>query len=79
MSALIVEVSYPDEMKELAVRVGHLTPALLADQLQKLIQPPKRIFITHVKPQFRAGIEQEIAALGLNKVEILREGAEYLV
>ncbi|WP_290698297.1 3',5'-cyclic-nucleotide phosphodiesterase [Amphritea sp.] len=52
---LIIDVSFTDESEELARLSGHLTPSLLAQQIQQLRIDP-RIAITHLKP----GIEDII-------------------
>jgi hypothetical protein len=38
---------------------------------------PRRILITHPKPQYVDTIRAEIAALGLAAVELLHDGAEF--
>ena len=48
---LICEVSFPDSMKGLALKTGHLTPSLLGEEMKKMSGVPERIYITHVKPQ----------------------------
>jgi cAMP phosphodiesterase len=51
--AIIVEVSYPNDKKQLAADSGHYTAELLAADLAKLTKKPK-IFIQHLKP----GVEE---------------------
>ncbi|WP_415903081.1 MBL fold metallo-hydrolase [Neptuniibacter sp. QD29_5] len=55
---LIIDVSFTDEVDELARLSGHLTPSHLASQLQKLTHPT-RIMITHLKPGFEDTIMQQ--------------------
>lgn len=47
--AVIVEVSYPNDKKQLAADSGHYTAELLATDLAKLTKKPK-ILIQHLKP-----------------------------
>lgn len=75
LDALIVEVSFPNDMEEVAITTGHLTPQLLAEELKKVAILPPRIFLTHPKPQYFALIEAEVAALGIRGVELLRDGS----
>ena len=75
LSAMIVEVSFPNEMEGLALMTGHLTSRLLAIELGKLGELPPRIFITHPKPQYYELIRRELAELGIPQVELLRDGA----
>lgn len=71
---LIIDVTFPDSMEELAIRTGHLTPALLGSELTKLAVPPDRVLVTHPKPRHRKTIEAQIRRAGLERVRLLREG-----
>lgn len=75
LDALIIEVSFPDAMEELAIQTGHLTPGLLRRELRKLPTPPGRILITHLKPQHEAVIREQLAAAGMKNLLFLRDGA----
>ncbi|MCM0083524.1 3',5'-cyclic-nucleotide phosphodiesterase [Geomonas sp. Red32] len=77
LSALVIEVSFPNELEELASMTGHLTPLLLQKELKKLPAPPGRILITHLKPQYYDQITAQLAALGLAGVEVMRDGDVY--
>lgn len=77
LSAIIVEVSFPSDLEELALRTGHLTPRLLALELDKLAGRPGRILITHPKPQYFSAITDELAELRIPELELLREGDLY--
>src|SRR5450631_1146810 len=52
IDALIVEVSFPNSMEPMALLTKHLTCSLLRVELEKIARLPKRIFVTHPKPQF---------------------------
>lgn len=75
--ALIVEVSLPNDMEEPARLYGHLTPELLRVELKKIPVLPRRILVTHLKPQHLETIRAELAALEMPNLELLREGEEY--
>ena len=75
LSALVIEVSFPDALEEMASLTGHLTPKLLAVELRKLDHPPRRILVTHLKPQFIDTITAELKALNISGLEILFDGA----
>lgn len=77
LSALIVEVSFPNEMEKLALLTRHLTPALLATELAKLKELPPRILITHPKPQHYDKIASELDDLANDRIELLRDGNVY--
>ena len=74
VDALIVEVSFPNEMEHLAVVSKHLTARILAMELAKARSLPSKILVTHLKPQFRAIIQAEIMASGIDGIELLNDG-----
>jgi ribonuclease BN (tRNA processing enzyme) len=71
---LIIDVSFPDALEELAIRTGHLTPRLLRVELSKMVLPPDRVFVTHTKPRYRKAIEVEIRKMKIGGVRLLRDG-----
>jgi len=75
IDALIVEVSFPNHMEPLAMLTKHLTCSLLSLELKKIATLPKRILITHPKPQYYDIIRSEIECLGLKELELLHDGA----
>ncbi len=79
VKGLIVEVSFPNEMEELALASGHLTPALLGAEIGKMPVMPETIYITHLKPFYRRQIEEQLAALHPVHVELLSDGMELTV
>ena len=74
LNCLIVDVSFPDEMEELAIASGHLTPKLLGNELKQLSIPPRRIFITHLKAAFFKTIVRQAGRLGLDNLDVLPDG-----
>ena len=78
-TAMIVEVSFPNELEALALKTGHLTAALLAKELALLPILPARIFVCHIKPFYEELIRREIAALGIPGLAILHDGQEILL
>jgi len=77
IDALIVEVSFPNSMEAMALLTKHLTCSLLRFELEKIARLPKRIFITHPKPQYYDLIRTEIECLGLKEIELLHDGAVF--
>ena len=80
--ALIIEVSFPNSMKKLAITTGHLTPELLGLEIDKMKHAPEQILITHIKPQYMARIKKEL--LGIKKkrqvaIQIIKDGHTYAV
>jgi len=74
ISALIVEVSFPNAMSGLALATGHLTAGMLAHELSKLPNRPGRILISHLKPQYETVICQELEQLAIPGLQVLHEG-----
>ncbi|MCE5195195.1 MAG: 3',5'-cyclic-nucleotide phosphodiesterase [Nitrospiraceae bacterium] len=76
INAAIIEVSFPNKMTEFAVRIGHLTPAVLVKEIEKMKIIPDRILITHPKPQHIKTITKEIKLLKMSNIRILKDGEE---
>jgi ribonuclease BN (tRNA processing enzyme) len=76
-SALIVEVSFPDEMKDMALLTGHLTPSLLLNELSKIKLIPPLILVTHTKPQYREEIIRELGEIQLSEIKLMCDGDVY--
>lgn len=60
---LIIDVSFTDEVDELARLSGHLTPTHLSEQLAQFEHTDTRIMITHLKPGFEDMIMQQCRKL----------------
>jgi hypothetical protein len=52
----------------------HLTPRTLAAEAEKLDRPSVPIFVTHLKPQYRSEIIEEIKKLKGFHVKVLKQG-----
>lgn len=79
---MIIEVSFPNSMEELAIKTGHLTPALLGIEIDKMKHRPEKILITHIKPHYMAKIEKELRETKKNKqvaIQIMKDGHTYEV
>lgn len=55
---------------------GHLTPALLGQELRKFGRPSVPVYLYRMKPLHRAAIAEEIAGLS-RPVEMLHQGRSY--
>jgi ribonuclease BN (tRNA processing enzyme) len=77
ITSLIIEVSFPNRMEQIALQTGHLTPFLMKKELEKMKKIPPAIFVTHFKPQFYEEIKAEVAGLNLENVALLEEGKIY--
>lgn len=73
VKAVIVEVSFPNELESLALASGHLTPALLEREIAKMATLPEKLYISHIKPHYRAAIEKQLAPSTRLPLEILED------
>jgi ribonuclease BN (tRNA processing enzyme) len=77
LAAMIVEVSFPNDREELALKTGHLTSRLLGKELGKIAALPPLILVTHPKPQYFEQIRRELVELAVPQLELLHDGAVY--
>jgi cAMP phosphodiesterase len=66
LKAIFVDVSYPNELEELAAASKHFTPRSLATDLEKLDRNLDRnveIFAVHIKPSNRESVVAQLADL----------------
>ena len=77
--ALIVETSFPNRMEELALKSGHLTPALLEKEIAKISPAPPMILLMHAKPQYQAEIERDVQSLRNHTIRFLLEGETFSI
>ncbi len=74
VKALLVELSFPNELQHLADMSGHLTPRTLAGELAKLDRADLPILLYHLKPAHVPRLRREVAAMKLRHVRILEVG-----
>ncbi|WP_188109448.1 MBL fold metallo-hydrolase [Sulfurimonas indica] len=60
ITSLILECSFSNNMKELAIESKHLTSELLFEQLNKFQRDDFSLYINHIKPTYREKIYSEI-------------------
>lgn len=74
LRVLVIEVSFPDELSELAATAGHYCPRTLSEDLQLLRHDPD-IWLTGMKPGEEKRIfKQVIAALPDRNIRMLERG-----
>jgi ribonuclease BN (tRNA processing enzyme) len=74
LKAIFVETSLPDGLKDIAHISGHLTPLTLAEELKKLTEVNPRIYLYHMKPNYRETIRKEVVAIKDRKIQIIEDG-----
>jgi cAMP phosphodiesterase len=60
LNAVIIEVSFPNRLKKVAIDSMHLCPSLLRQELKKLRHKEASIYIYHIKPMFIDDIVQDL-------------------
>jgi cAMP phosphodiesterase len=73
LRGVVLECSFPDRDEALARMTGHLTPALFAQELAKL-EKDVPVHCTHIKPEERARVIDELRALPDPRIHILSDG-----
>jgi ribonuclease BN (tRNA processing enzyme) len=70
LKAIFLEVSFSDTQMDVARDSKHMTPALVAKELEKM--PPRvPVYLYHMKPPSLARIRREIAALREPRLKLL--------
>ena len=74
LKVLVIEVSFPDEMSELAGVAGHYTPKTLTDDLKRLRHSPE-IWLTGMKPGEEERILKQVTKAAPDKnIQMLSRG-----
>jgi len=60
ITAVIIDVSFPSRMAQLAFDSKHLTPVLLTQELKKLKRDNISIYVNHIKPSYKVELIREI-------------------
>lgn len=76
LKAVITETSFPNELQDLANVSGHLTPATLERELQKLDKDVP-VYLYGAKPRHLGRIRKQVGALKRKRLEILVQGRTY--
>ncbi len=71
---LIIDVSFPNHMEQIAIKTGHLTPRLLKKELLRMKLSPKKIYAIHIKSQYFKLVGKELKELGIESLALLKDG-----
>jgi len=74
LQAIFMETSLPNDMRSLADKTGHLTPASLEQELNKLGGLNVPIYLYHTKAQLHEIIKEELALLMNSNLHVLEDG-----
>jgi len=76
LRAVFVDCSFPDELEDLAIRSGHLTPRLVVAETAKLSRPTQ-IICVHIKPDTRDKVLAQLAAHHAHHIAPVKIGKTY--
>lgn len=75
LDVLMTECAFSDRLLDLAKTSKHLTPSLLNEFIHALQQPPKQVWLSHLKPSQTEEIKAELTQLNLpTKMHLLKSG-----
>jgi cAMP phosphodiesterase len=74
LKAAMIETSFPNRFRSVAVKSRHLTPALLAREFSKLRKPDLPLFVYHMKPRYVDEIRREVRRLKIKNLRVLETG-----
>ncbi len=74
IKALIIDVSFPNELKELAKSSKHLTPNALEKDKRALQRTDLNIYVNHLKPVYKKDLIEELFKIGIDDENILSDG-----
>ena len=77
IAAILVECSFPNRLEEFARATGHLTPALLREELESNHLDTARVLIFHMKPQYMTEIEKELRRIPKIRIELMNPDQKY--
>lgn len=76
IKTVFVDVSYPNEMEDLAAASKHFTPQSLAADLKKLARDIP-VSVVHIKPAFREAVLRQLAELRDPRISAVEIGHTY--
>jgi ribonuclease BN (tRNA processing enzyme) len=79
LKAAMIEASFPNALKGLAVKSKHLTPRLLLQEFSKIGKPNLPLYIYHMKPRYLEQMRRELEQLKIKNITILQDGTEFEV
>jgi len=77
LDLIVTEVSFPNQLSQVAEVSFHHTPASLKTEIKKM-PPFKKLILTHLKPHYENQIKNEILEYGIKNIHIL-EADGYVV
>jgi ribonuclease BN (tRNA processing enzyme) len=76
LRAVILECAFPNRLEELAEVAGHMTPARIEREIEKL-PADVPILVFHVKPHFYDETVEELGRIGGGRVSVIEQDKTY--
>jgi cAMP phosphodiesterase len=76
LKGVITEIAFPNRMQKVANAAGHFTPNMFKDEMTKL-KKSVPLLIYHLKPEYTKELKQEIKALQIPKLKLLKAAQTY--
>lgn len=73
ITALIIDVSFPNYLSKIAHDSKHLTAEFLKEELALLTRKEVKIYINHIKPFYQHTVISELKAIGIAEDSILKD------
>lgn len=81
LKAVFVEASFPERLRDVADKSGHLTPRLVLAELAKLAPAHRHVpvYLYHMKPWHLDEVAREVEALADGRIRLLSPGEEITI
>jgi len=76
VKAVLVECAFPNELSVIADNSHHMTPDILARQLDD-IRPDCPVFVINIKPSYRDTVVGQLGDLRIQGLEVMAVGRDY--
>jgi ribonuclease BN (tRNA processing enzyme) len=74
LKAAMIETSFPNALKGLAIISKHLTPDLLVQEFSKIGKPNLPLYVYHIKPRYLKEIRRELKRLKIENLTVMKDG-----
>ncbi len=80
LRAVIIETSFPNYLEEMARITKHLTPVLMAEEVEKLGHRDVKIYVSHIKPFCKKEVIKDLKSLSRKlPLAILEDGMKLTI
>jgi cAMP phosphodiesterase len=76
LKAVFTEIAFPNRLQKVADAAGHFTPGMFKAEVAKL-KKDVPLLIYHLKPEYTKELKQEIKALKIRKLKLVKSKQRY--